>query len=791
MKILHAQLLAHMDEDAPMWARQRSLSQGNRRKVGRPMFPHLDPEKVGQIVYHVQLNGHIAKMLYDPGASHSFIDVGLANKVGLKIHPLFRRTTLQHFSGSTDGAIKGYCTAKDFEVAGKTYEWKFYAITPSPSEIILGLDYLMKYQPLVEFGSFAFWNTEAATGSKQEGEVEETCGRLHDDEDFVLSCFNLVDLRCSLMTTTIPNLLSISPTPSSPSTSHILSGISRTTPLVCQSNSSERLTDTEEPASCRCNSPTRCPGSGLASLCQSISQERCTDPPSLKPCQGISNARYIDTKIAPDSQSISNARCTDEELTKHCRSISGARFTDKVPLNWCRSNSAARSTDADGIPKCRSISGGRSTNVIYGGKSTSTNTSTLGSCHSIANQQVSRSASQLRSTTTLPYCEDGTLFLFSVTADSWEEQQVLQETLNAMPNELRELVNKHGRVFSPPDHEPPSRSVKHHIILKPDAVPIKRRPYPLPPKKLEAMRSQVEDLSKNHWIEPSTSPWGAPILFVPKKNGDLRMCVDFRDLNALTIDDSFPLPRIEVMLHKAAGARIFSKLDLASGFHQIEVAPEARELTAFRLPEAVNGSSLWHWKVMPFGLRNAPPTFQRAMTVTLAGLEHCAVVYIDDILVYSKNQEDHVTHLDQVFAALDKERYHMRLAKCEFMQRKVEFLGHCLCEEGISTQQDKVDAIKEWKTPFTTRKQVKSFLGVAVWYRVFIHKFSTIAAPLFELTSSRKRFRVDGGMRASCQQAQGRTDPSPCPRTLESSSSNTRSHGRLQSWRRRGSRATT
>ena len=254
------------------------------------------------------------------------------------------------------------------------------------------------------------------------------------------------------------------------------------------------------------------------------------------------------------------------------------------------------------------------------------------------------------------------------------------------------------------------------------------------------MRSQVEDLSKNHWIEPSTSPWGAPILFVPKKNGDLRMCVDFRDLNALTIDDSFPLPRIEVMLHKAAGARIFSKLDLASGFHQIEVAPEARELTAFRLPEAVNGSSLWHWKVMPFGLRNAPPTFQRAMTVTLAGLEHCAVVYIDDILVYSKNQEDHVTHLDQVFAALDKERYHMRLAKCEFMQRKVEFLGHCLCEEGISTQQDKVDAIKEWKTPFTTRKQVKSFLGVAVWYRVFIHKFSTIAAPLFELTSSRKRF---------------------------------------------------
>ena len=309
-----------------------------------------------------------------------------------------------------------------------------------------------------------------------------------------------------------------------------------------------------------------------------------------------------------------------------------------------------------------------------------------------------------------------------------------------MPPALKDLVNKHGRVFSPPDHEPPPRSVKHDIVLLPDAVPIKRRPYPLPPKKLEAMRSQVIDLANNHWIEPSTSPWGAPILFVPKKNGDLRMCVDFRDLNALTVDDSFPLPRIEVMLHKAAGARIFSKLDLASGFHQIEVEPKAREMTAFRLPEAVNGSSLWHWKVMPFGLRNAPPTFQRAMSVALAGLEHCAIVYIDDILVYSQNEEQHVGHLDQVFAALDKERYHMRLAKCEFMQKKVEFLGHCLCEEGISTQSDKVEAINGWKTPFTTRKQVKSFLGVAVWYRVFIPNFSTVAAPLFDLTSARRKF---------------------------------------------------
>ena len=200
------------------------------------------------------------------------------------------------------------------------------------------------------------------------------------------------------------------------------------------------------------------------------------------------------------------------------------------------------------------------------------------------------------------------------------------------------MVKKHEAVFAPPDREPPARKVKHEINLLPDAVPMKRRPYPLPPHKLETMRTQIQELSKNGWIESANSPWGAPILFVPKKSGELRMCVDYRDLNSVTVDDSFPLPRIEVMLHRAAKATVFSKLDLASGFHQIEVEPTSHPLTAFRLPEGVQGSSLWQWKVMPFGLRNAPPTFQRAMTQALAGLDHCAVVYIDDILIFSEDQ---------------------------------------------------------------------------------------------------------------------------------------------------------
>ena len=135
-----------------------------------------------------------------------------------------------------------------------------------------------------------------------------------------------------------------------------------------------------------------------------------------------------------------------------------------------------------------------------------------------------------------------------------------------MGPELKTLTEKYYLVFDPPDKEPPVRSTKHHIRLLDGAAPTKRRPYPLPPKKLEAMREQIKELAQHGWIEPSVSPWGAPILFVPKKNGDLRLCVDFRDLNAVTEDDSFPLPRIEVMLHRASSASIFSKLDLASGF---------------------------------------------------------------------------------------------------------------------------------------------------------------------------------------------------------------------------------
>ena len=197
----------------------------------------------------------------------------------------------------------------------------------------------------------------------------------------------------------------------------------------------------------------------------------------------------------------------------------------------------------------------------------------------------------------------------SVTASTLDEKLAVEQFRASLPVDLREVVDDAAELFNPPDNEPPERTVKHLIQLLPDTVPIKRRPYPLAEPKLKEMHSQIRALVENSWVEPSSSPWGAPILFVPKKDSALRLCVDYRDLNAVTVDDSFPLPRIEVVLHRAAQASYFSKIDLASGFHQIEVEANSRPLTAFRLPEPVCGSSLWQWKVMPFGLRNAPPTF--------------------------------------------------------------------------------------------------------------------------------------------------------------------------------------
>ena len=198
----------------------------------------------------------------------------------------------------------------------------------------------------------------------------------------------------------------------------------------------------------------------------------------------------------------------------------------------------------------------------------------------------------------------------SVTASGFAEAEALKEFISKLSPSFRELVNEFPFLFAPPDKDPPNRAVKHYVHVSPDCVPAARRAYPSSHQKLEAMRSQMRELIDKGWVVPSCSPWASPILLVPKDQGTkLRLRIDFRDLNALTKKDRFPLPRIDLLLHRASKSRVFSKIDLASGFHQIEVFPPHRELTAFILPETIDGQSLWEWKVMPCGLVNAPSTF--------------------------------------------------------------------------------------------------------------------------------------------------------------------------------------
>ena len=195
------------------------------------------------------------------------------------------------------------------------------------------------------------------------------------------------------------------------------------------------------------------------------------------------------------------------------------------------------------------------------------------------------------------YARDGFLTVIqrnSVTASGFAEAEALKEFISKLSPSFRELVNEFPFLFAPPDRDPPNRSVKHYIHVSPDCVPAARRAYPLSHMKLEAMRSQIRELVDKGWVVPSCSPWASPILLVPKDQGKkLRLCIDFHDLNTLTKKDRFPLPRIDLLLHRASKARVFSKIDLASGFHQIEVFPPHRELTAFILPETIDGQSLW------------------------------------------------------------------------------------------------------------------------------------------------------------------------------------------------------
>ncbi|GJR71970.1 putative reverse transcriptase domain-containing protein [Tanacetum coccineum] len=282
---------------------------------------------------------------------------------------------------------------------------------------------------------------------------------------------------------------------------------------------------------------------------------------------------------------------------------------------------------------------------------------------------------------------------------------------------------------------PPARQVEFQIDLVPGAAPVARAPYRLAPAEMQELSTQLQELSDKGFIRPSSSPWGAPVLFVKKKDGSFRMCIDYRELNKLTVKNRYPLLRIDDLFDQLQGSRVYSKIDLRSGYHQLRVHEEDILKTAFR-----TRYGHYEFQVMPFGLTNAPTIFMDLMNrVCKPYLDRFVIVFIDDILIYSKSRKEHEGHLKLILNLLKKEELYAKFSKCEFWLSKVQFLGHVIDSEGIHVDPAKIEAIKDWASP-KTPTEIRQFLGLAGYYRRFIEGFSKIARPMTKLTQKSMKF---------------------------------------------------
>ncbi|GJS03247.1 putative reverse transcriptase domain-containing protein [Tanacetum coccineum] len=254
---------------------------------------------------------------------------------------------------------------------------------------------------------------------------------------------------------------------------------------------------------------------------------------------------------------------------------------------------------------------------------------------------------------------------------------------------------------------PPTLQVEFQIDLVPGAAPVARAPYQLAPSEMKELSEQLKELSDKGFIRPSSSPWGAPVLFVKKKDGSFRMCIDYRELNKLTVKNRYPLPRIDDLFDQLQGSSVYSKINLRSGYHQLRVREEDILKIAFR-----THYDHYEFQVMPFGLTNAPAVFMDLMNrVCKPYLDKFVIVFIDDILIYSKNKQEHEEHLKQILELLKKEELYAKFSKCEFWIPKVQFLGHVIDSKGL--------------------------VG---YYRRFIEGFSKIAKQMTKLTQKKIQF---------------------------------------------------
>jgi hypothetical protein len=332
--------------------------------------------------------------------------------------------------------------------------------------------------------------------------------------------------------------------------------------------------------------------------------------------------------------------------------------------------------------------------------------------------------------------ESPTYGSFTLSLPSQDSTRSCAFAMIELPLKKIPVVYEYADVF--PDELPGmplDRDIEFAIELQPRTPPISKRPYRMPPTELAELKKQLQELLDKGFIRPSTSPWGRPALFVKKKDESLRLCIDYHTLNAMTIKNKYPLHHIDVLFYQLVGAKVFSKIDLRSGYHQIKIRASDILKTAFS-----TRYGLYEYLVMSFGLTNALAYFMYLMnSILMSELDKFVVVFIDDILVYSKSEEEHAGHLHVVLQCLREHRLYAKLSKCDFWLKEIKFLGHTISQAGIAIDPDKVQEVMNWKPP-TTVCQIQSFLGLASYYQRFILDFSRIAKPMNELVKKGAKF---------------------------------------------------
>lgn len=326
-------------------------------------------------------------------------------------------------------------------------------------------------------------------------------------------------------------------------------------------------------------------------------------------------------------------------------------------------------------------------------------------------------------------------------AEKIDEMNINDQLSDQQKQKVKQLIKKFYYVFQWSEYDTGQTNLTEHEIRMNEAVPIKQKPYRLPQAAQEEIEKQVNTMLEKGIIEESRSPWSSPIILVKKKcaeskEQEYRFCIDFRKLNQLTIKDSYPLPRIDDAIDALGGSRYFSTLDLASGYWQIPLAASDREKTAFTA-----NNKLYQFRVMPFGLCNAPSTFQRLMDTLLRGLswKYC-LVYLDDVIVFSNDFQSHMERLAQVLEKFGQANLKLKPSKCMFVMEKVSYLGFLITKDGLKPDVNKTRALSELIAP-RDKDEVKSFLGMMGYYRRFIPDFSTTAASLFNLTKHKTTFQ--------------------------------------------------